>query len=368
VHVLHSQAAKPSHSFFIEKRSLTRRRASLLIVQSLIGLGLLAVWALAVDLSDVWQTLAQARWPIVIAAAMISVCSSFVRAARWRLILRPVARVPLWEIWLITLVSSLVNFVIPVRSGELARAVLLKQRRRVPMSASLPTVAIDRSFDLLAVLLLGALGAAIGIRLDPRLTMVLALGGVLMLVFAALVIVAIASGDWAVRLAERLFPPQLGVALRERSLGVLKGVIAGFTAIGRRPADIFRLLMLSLAASLLDAAMFYCLFFSLGAILPPSVVITGYAVYVLTFIIPGAPGYIGSAEAFGSLVFGSLGVAPALAASTIVLGHALNALFLAITGGLSIWLLGLKPSETVRSLSSAKIEEPGLETENVIGP
>jgi len=162
---------------------LTRRRASLLIVQSLIGLGLLAVWALAVDLSDVWQTLAQARWPIVIAAAMISVCSSFVRAARWRLILRPVARVPLWEIWLITLVSSLVNFVIPVRSGELARAVLLKQRRRVPMSASLPTVAIDRSFDLLAVLLLGALGAAIGIRLDPRRTVVFTCGPEIMMRF-----------------------------------------------------------------------------------------------------------------------------------------------------------------------------------------
>ena len=347
---------------------MTRRRASLLIVQSLIGLGLLAVWALAVDLSEVGRTLAQARWPIVIAAAMISVCSSFVRAARWRLILSPVARVPLREIWLITLVSSLVNFVIPVRSGELARAVLLKQRSRAPMSASLPTVAIDRSFDLLAVLLLGALGAAIGIRLDTRLTAVLVLGFVLMLGFATMVILTIASGDKAARLAGRLIPARLGTPLRERLLGVVDGVIAGFTAIGRRPADIFRLLILSLAAALLDAAMFYCLFFSLGAILPPSVVITGYAIYVLTFIIPGAPGYVGSAEAFGSLVFGSLGVAPALAASTIVLGHALNALFLAITGGLSIWLLGLKPSETVRSLSGARIDEPGLETESVIGP
>lgn len=344
---------------------MTRRRTILLVLQSLLGIALLAAWAWAVDLGEVGRTLSSAVWQFVVAAAALNIATTILRAVRWRLILRPIARVPLRELWFISFTSSLVNFIIPLRTGEVARALLLKQRHKVPISAALPTIAVDRSLDLLAVLLEGALGAALGIHLDPRLQLGLLFAVLLMLGFAVAVALAITSGDRAVTLVARLLPRRFDGALRARLLGILRDFIAGFAAIGRRPKDVLQVLGLSLLAALVDAAGFYVLFVSLDVPVSPALVLMGYALFVLTYLIPGAPGYVGSTEAFGSLIFGSLGVATALAASTIVLAHALNAVVLALAGGISIWGLGLRPTEAVRSFVTTSAREPSLEASNV---
>jgi uncharacterized membrane protein YbhN (UPF0104 family) len=108
----------------------------------------------------------------------------------------------------------------------------------------------------------------------------------------------------------------------------------------------------------IDAGVFYLMFASLGARVPPMVVLTGYALFVVTFIVPGAPGYVGSMEAFGSLIFGALGAGQALAASMVVLFHALNAIILGLSGGAAMWVLGFSPAAAFRSTAGAP--EPDL--------
>ena len=336
---------------------MKRSRAALLILQSLLGLALLAAWAWAVDLPEVGRTLSQARWILVLLAAAIGLSGSLVRSVRWRMVIRPLALVPLLDLWLISMASSLVNFVIPVRSGEVARGLLLKQRHKISIAASLPTVAVDRSFDLLAVLMLVAAGALLGVRLEGKLSALLVLGGIVLLAFALFVILAIWARSYLMMVAERLMPMFFGPLLRQRLLGILEGLITGFTTIGRRPKDLVSLLGLSMAAALIDASMFYCLFASVGAVLPPAIVVTGYSLFVVTFLVPGAPGYVGSFEAFGSLIFSALGAGPALAASVVVLFHALNALILGLSGGAAMWALGFSPAAVFRSVEADP--EPG---------
>ena len=333
-------------------------RVALLILQTLLGLALLAAWARAVDLREVGRTLGQARWTLVLLAAAIGLSGSLVRSVRWRMVLRPVALVPLLDLWLISMASSLVNFVIPVRSGEVARGLLLKQRHKVSIAASLPTVAVDRSFDLLAVLMLVAVGALLGVHLEGELSAVLVVGGIVLLAFALFVILAIWARSYLMLAAERLMPRFLSPSLHQRLLGILEGLITGFTTIGRRPKDLVSLLGLSMAAALIDASMFYCLFVSVGAVLPPAIVVTGYSLFVVTFLVPGAPGYVGSMEAFGSLIFGALGAGQALAASIVVLYHALNAIILGLSGSAAMWVLGFSPAAAFRSTAGAP--EPDL--------
>ena len=114
---------------------------------------------------------------------------------------------------------------------------------------------------------------------------------------------------------------------------------------------------LSMAAALIDISMFYCLFVSLGAVLPPAVVVTGYSLFVVTFLVPGAPGYVGRFEAFGSLIFSALGAEQAVAASVVVLYHALNAVILGLSGGAAMWVLGFSPAAAFRSAEADP--EPG---------
>jgi uncharacterized protein (TIRG00374 family) len=299
---------------------VNKRRTGVLIAQTLLGLVLLAAWLYLVDLREIGRTLSQARWHLILLAAAIGLCSGFVRA---------------------------------MRTGEIARSILLKQRHRVPIAASLPTIAVDRSLDLMAVLILGALGALSGIQLGGRLSTVLLAGGIFFLAFVAFLVFAILAGDWLLALAARLIKGRLRVSLQERILGILQGFLAGFATVGRRPRMLIPMLSLSLLTAIMDSGLFYLLIASLGAFISPAIVLTGYALFALTFLVPGAPGYVGSMEAFGSLVFGALGVGIELAASSVVLYHALNAVMLGVLGGTAMWVLGLRPSTAVRSFVDA---------------
>jgi hypothetical protein len=343
------------------------RRAGLLIAQTLFGLALLVAWVLLVDLGEVGKTLSQARWAYVLLAAGIGVSSSLIRSQRWKIVLRPIAGVPLLDLFLIAMASSLVNFVIPLRTGEIARSLLLKQRHRVSMSASLPTIAVDRSFDLLAVLVVGTIGALSGIRLGGRLSTVLLAGGLLLLVFVVFVILAILAGDRLLDLADRLLPKRFASHLRERLLGIIKGLLDGFTAVGRQPKGLLQMVALSFLSAMLDGLLFYFLLQSFGANVPYAIVLTGFALFTLTFLVPGAPGYIGSMEAFGSLVFSALGVGVELAASAVVLFHALNAIMLGVTGGLAIWALGLRPVSAVKTFVEAGESSSGTDGAGIEG-
>jgi len=332
-----------------------RKRTWLTVAQTFLGIGLLLLWLWIVDLSAVANTLQQAQWGYVAIAAILGIVSTILRAIRWRLILRPIAQVPRIDVWLISLASSLINFVIPIRSGEIARSLFLKQRDSVPVSASLPTVAVDRSLDMLAVLVIGAVGILTGLRLGGSLTVVLALGAALFLGFATFVILAIFWQERLMRVAEWAVPRWIGEKLRGQLLGILGGLMAGFSAIGRQPRSLPPIIGLSFIAALLDAGVFYLLFLSVGNPIPPMVALTGYALFAITFIVPGAPGYIGSMEAFGSLVFGAaLGIPQAASASVVLMFHALNALLLGVLGGISIWALGFRPSTAFRSVVDAQ--------------
>ena len=332
-----------------------RRRGPLLIAQTVIGLLLLGGWLWIVDLGAVAETLAQAKWGYVLLAGVIAVASTLIRAMRWRLVLKPIARVPRLDVWLISMASSLINFVIPIRSGEIARSFFLKQRDSIPISTSLPTVAVDRSFDMLAVLSIGGVGILTGLRLQTSLSIVFFLGAGLFFGFATFLILAIFWQERMMRVAEWAVPGYIGENLRNRMLGILKGIMTGFTAIGRQPRSLVPLIILSFAAAILDASLFFLLFLSVGNPVAPIVALTGYALFAITFLVPGGPGYIGSMEAFGSLVFGgALGVPQAAAASVILIFHALNALILGILGGIAIWALGFRPSSAFRSVADAQ--------------
>ena len=225
------------------------RRSGLIVAQTLLGVGLLIAWLWIIDIESVGHLLSQTKWPLVALAAAIGVLSGVLRTYRWRMILTPIARIRFVDIWLISSASSLINFVIPIRSGEIARSLFLKHRDKVPISASLPTVAVDRSFDLLAVVVIGAAGALAGLRLASSLSLVLLLGAGLFSVFAVSVLLAIVWRERFLSLAERTIPRIVGENIGVRILTLLEGIIVGFTTVGSQPGKLLPILILSFFGS-----------------------------------------------------------------------------------------------------------------------
>lgn len=328
---------------------MTIRRAGLLIAQTLLGAVLLAAWLWVVDLKAVGRILGQAKWPLVLLAAALWIGTGAMRALRWRIVLRPISHVPFLELWMIGAVANLVNFVVPLRTGEVAKSLLLKQRHQVPFAASLPTVAVDRAFDLAAVLALGAAGALLGVPLDDRLSLVILAGGVLLLGFVAFVGVTIWGRPGLLTVLAQILPRRLGDSLRGRIVETGEAFLLGFSTAAQRPGDLALMVLLSLVAIIVDATGLYLLFLSLGPPATFAVIVTGFALLTLTCLIPAAPGYIGSTEAFGSLVFTSLGIGTELAASAVLLNHALMSVGIVSLGGVGLWALGLRPASILRS-------------------
>jgi hypothetical protein len=277
------------------------------------------------------------------------------RALRWHLVLLCVARVRLIELWLINAASGLVNFLIPLRTAELAKSLFLRQRYRIPFSSSLTSAAYDRIFDLLSVVVLGFTGALLGMRLDTKLIAILIAGGILLLTIFVLLFLTIVVGGKFPHWLQRQRTSKLGEKMRGLIVEVSEQVLRVVNQLKENPGSTLPVLGLSLTAALMDAVLLQCLFLSLGANPPFLLVLTAYALFTLTFLLPSVPGYVGSMEALGSLVFCALGVEATLAASVVILQHALVTFLLGMTGGLSMLALGVPTRALMRAMQEDNI-------------
>jgi uncharacterized protein (TIRG00374 family) len=135
--------------------------------RSAIGIALSAVllwWTLRdVSLSTVWNELSKASIPLFLASALCATLIFPLRAFRWRTILEPVApNQPLGALWRATAIGMMTNNLVPARAGEIARAYALTRQTSVPFATSIASLAVDRLFDMLVLLLL-----AVAAFLDP---------------------------------------------------------------------------------------------------------------------------------------------------------------------------------------------------------
>ncbi len=88
----------------------------------------------------VWETLRHAKVGYVLAAGCALLVSGLLRTLRWRLVLRPIVSVRFAELWFIPLASNLINYVIPLGTGDVARSLFLRQRWGTSLAAALAAV------------------------------------------------------------------------------------------------------------------------------------------------------------------------------------------------------------------------------------
>src|SRR5256885_10750853 len=127
-------------------------------LQTAFGLALLWLWLRTVSLPEVAaHARVQSWWAVGLMVALFLV-TSLIRARRWLLLLRPLAPVGIVRAFAMNAAGGLLNYVLPIRSGDAARAWWLWRRHRIPAGSALATIVIDKACDLAAVaLFLGGL-------------------------------------------------------------------------------------------------------------------------------------------------------------------------------------------------------------------
>ncbi len=128
------------------------RSALKLTVGIAVSLGCLYFATRGTDWGRVGHVLATAdpRW--VAALVAVSAASLYIRAQRWRILLRPLGDVRLYPALSATAIGFGASAVLPFRLGELVRPALLGRRCGFGMSAALSSVVLERLFDMLLVI------------------------------------------------------------------------------------------------------------------------------------------------------------------------------------------------------------------------
>src|SRR5205814_6320185 len=147
--------------------------------------GLLYLVSRFVDIATTMQVLRQnLTTPRGITLGLLSgvafLAAFSIRGVRWKLFLNPIGKVSTLKAIQLFLVGIFLNFLLPVRGGEVAKCLILKRSAGSPVSQSLPTVAMDKALDLMPALFIMAAVPFLGVKMDTTLWLVLgAVGGLL---------------------------------------------------------------------------------------------------------------------------------------------------------------------------------------------
>ncbi len=304
-----------------------------LVLQTAVGVLLLWLWLRTVSLTDVISHARVHSWGAVVLMVLLALVTTVIRARRWLLLLRPLAPVGMVRAFAMNTAGGLLNYVLPIRSGDAARAWWLWRRHRVPAGSALATIVIDKACDLAAVAavlailevvaLTGAIATPSGLLGAAALAIAL-----LSAVLGTAVLGPRIARSWVAR---RLLPARIASGIAGQAFAFRAGARGLWT-----PALAGRLALLTVLALAIDAFNFTLLFTAVGISVPAVKAMAAYPALLLSFAIPAGPGYLGNLEVAGSLVLhGGLGLSAPVAAGAIVLYHAItagNALVLGLVG------------------------------------
>src|SRR5512141_2338578 len=98
-------------------------------------------------LDEFWDSVKEANYFWLLPGIAVYFIGVWVRAWRWHYLLGPIKKIPTRTMFPITTIGYMGNNVYPARAGEVLRAVILKRREGVSVSASLATIIVERIFD-----------------------------------------------------------------------------------------------------------------------------------------------------------------------------------------------------------------------------
>jgi uncharacterized protein (TIRG00374 family) len=312
------------------------------------GAILIVTFLRLVDVSAVYHRLAHLSIGSALACGIAFLGAYVVRAMRWRCLLRP-CEVSVGRAVGIYQVATFLNWMLPIRAGELAKSLLLRRSNGIQISRSLATVSMDKAMDLLPAV--GILLLLPFVRLHMSRPLWLLLMSALAVVAVAVVILALAAWrrERALALLIRLLSALLPRRARQRVEPFLVQFVDTLLALVRQPRLLLTACAYTAVAVSFDALFCLLAFRAVGVAVALPVVLYGYTFYNLAFILPTPPGQIGSNELVGLLIFSGLfGVNRSGVGAMFLFSHPWTAILMTASGLACLSAMGLSVRTTLR--------------------
>ena len=283
-------------------------------------------------------------WPVLL-GVLISGISFMLRAFRWQILLKPFQAVSNWKLLRWEVGGLLVNNLLPLRLGELARAYWTGHRTTIPKSTVLATIVVERISDMVAIALIGG-GILLGLGLYHS-------GAAIQAGAATAAAVILAAGIFGLR---RLLRPETQQALIRRIERFLPAALSASIEkflhglrIVHDWGEIVKLALVSLTIWSVDITVL--LVFSRSLHLTISWPQTGVVLLglMLGVMVPAAPGAAGTYEAGGVAALTLIGVDKTLALSYVLLIHVVQYLVVLLAGVPILIAEGFSPKSLMES-------------------
>lgn len=305
-----------------------------------------------IDVSLLGDALATARYIYVLPCLLLLLLGLVTRAMRWRLLLG--GALPLWRTFSIMNVAYLVNGVLPLRIGEVARVYLAyRAEPPVPVFKTTSTIVAERLLDLLAVTLMALMALAVSPIPDEIRASAMLLGPLAVVGFVTLVLLARYRP-----LTERLIAAIVQRLPRlERLQGWAGQFLDGLAPLGQ-PGRMFGALGMTALSWGVSACAGYVLMFAFYEQASWAATLLYIAAAAFAIAVPAVPGNIGTYEAAILVALNATGYrafeggeAATVALSFAVMVHAVNLFVHATTGVVGFVQEGISLQQLSRGVS-----------------
>jgi len=291
------------------------------------------------------EAISHANPRFLVVLCVTVVLSLITRAARWQVLFLPRYRVPFRPALATLSISYMASTFLPLRAGELVRAVLLGRQESIAVPSVIGTILLEKLFDFLA------LGVMLGIliAITPDLPVLAQIGGatILTVILAGFGFV-VALAIWraptlaAIKIVEDLVPFQLGHRFKLEKAA--RDFAEGTDSLQSGELWV-RLLFWTGVTWLCSLGSMWAGMQAVG-ITP----LWGPLLFVVVVTstgqaVPSSPGYVGVYHFLATQALVAFGIPEASAAAFAVLTHAFSYGTLVIAGLIALWTGGYSLSD-----------------------
>lgn len=313
-----------------------RRQVWIGIFVSLVSLG--AIF-LVVKPNEIIASLRVAQYGYLLLVALSLVVFLLLRAVRWRFMLtggqKAKIAVPYGSVFHIQNIGYLLNNILPLRLGDVARAVLVGNVPPITISEGLSTMVVERILDLLLIVVLFPFTLSAVATLPPEVRAASRAVGILAVTGTVVLVLAANQHERALRWLDKLLR-RIKFLDPESWLRRAEGLLRGLDTL-TRPVDGVVLVLLSILVWLPIILGYY--YGMLAVNLQVTMSQAAFVVCVAAFSVtaPSSPGQVGVFEAGVTFALAAiLGLPEAESASFAFLYHAVNYLVVGVLGVVAI--------------------------------
>ncbi len=322
-----------------------RKNRVTLAVGSILGLLLFTAWLYTNPIHELavhFQSL-DFRWVLLASIAYLS--AYFLRAWRWNLLLpfrnaSQGSKPGIFRTWLYAMGGNFVNYLIPLRFGDVVRAWFIKRNHGTALMKALPSVFVDKAFDTIAILFIIILLPFLAVEVSSAMYVLL---GLLTFVFVVTVILLLSAAWYKERVTKviKAIFSWLPSKLKTKVYAAIELFVNELNIFEHHPLQLLFATALTAAGIALDGLYFYLLFVAFHIPFSFPLALFGYTLINLSYALPQPPAQLGSNEWMMIIVFSiGFGLTKSVASAIMAFAHVLTFCLMSFWGIIAFSLSG----------------------------